>query len=79
MEYQVHGHQQTIRHNPVSLDNLRRMEISAKEVKCRKNCRCNQCGRTIFKGEIALKTVQPCPPMRTLFNAYCDECYHIAD
>ena len=76
IQYKVHAHQKPINGNPVSRDLLRYLEMSVKEVKCRKDCRCVECRRIIGKGEIALKTVQS---LRDSFyyNAYCSECYTV--
>ena len=77
--YKIYAFQEPRKHNPTDRSNLRNLEMSAKEVKCRKNCQCSICHRMIKKGEIALKTVQRVDSRREgfLYYNYCDECYKI--
>ena len=79
MKYKIFDYQEPRKHNSTDRRNLGNLEMSAKEVKCRKNCRCQTCSRIIEKGEMALKTVQRVDSRRGgfLYYAYCDDCYEI--
>ena len=70
-------------HNEKNEQDLKNLETRAKEVKCRKNCRCIDCNITIEKGEIALKTSQWVEGRGYYYrNNYCSKCYtvqHVGD
>jgi hypothetical protein len=64
-----------VKKNNIAQNLLRDLETSAKTVKCRKQCKCSDCGNIIQQGETALKTVQRYRNTEFWYNNFCSDCY----